>query len=435
MEKWKMSKYNILCENDNQSYILNTVTGAIGEIDEQTKNNFTDHNLKKLDENTFKMAKEEGFVVSKEIDETTLLELNYLKSQFNDEYLGIVIAPTMQCNFACPYCFEPRIKGKMSIKTQHALIDFIEMHLKRGIKHIDVTWYGGEPLIYKDIIAKLTKQITKLALNYNVKYSAYIITNGYLVNDDDKLFFKKNNIKGAQITIDGPPEIHDTRRVLKNGAPTFNTLITNIRRLLLFGVDVSIRVNVDKTNKRYLEKLLQILNKEKLNDCRIALGHVQSYTPICQSISTTCITKKQFRAQEYKFAQMLEKYNFKSPFSKIELEPKNIYCGAVMENYYVVDSEGYLYKCWNDISIHEHAIGKLGTQQTEKMKLNEAKYLTWNPCNIKKCRQCKELPFCMGGCPFMANVLEKTLCEHKLFELSKYIKLQIKEGGEEIENR
>ena len=40
MEKWKMSKYNILCENDNQSYILNTVTGAIGEIDEQTKNNF-----------------------------------------------------------------------------------------------------------------------------------------------------------------------------------------------------------------------------------------------------------------------------------------------------------------------------------------------------------------------------------------------------------
>lgn len=35
----------------------------------------------------------------------------------------------------------------------------------------------------------------------------------------------------------------------------------------------------------------------------------------------------------------------------------------------------------------------------------------------------------------MANVLKKPLCEHKLYELSKYIDLQIKEGGVEVENR
>ena len=434
MEKWKISKYNVLCEHDNQNYIVNTATGAIGEIDEKTKDNFNDHNLKYLDQNTIDISKEEGFIVPSDIDETKLLELNYLNSQFNDEYLGIVIAPTMQCNFACPYCFEPRIKDKMSMQTQRALIEFIEMHLKKGVKHIDVTWYGGEPLIYKDIIEKLTKQISKLTLQYNARYSAYIITNGYLISDNDKLFFKKNNIKGAQITIDGPPNIHDTRRILKSGAPTFNILIENIRKLLLFGVDVSIRVNVDKTNEHSLEKLLQILDKEKINNCRVALGHVQSYTPVCQSISSTCITKKHFRTLEYKFAKLLEKYKFKSPLTKIALEPKNIYCGAVMKNYYVVDPEGYLYKCWNDISIHEHAVGKLGQEQTEKMKLNEAKYLTWSPCNIKKCKQCKELPLCMGGCPFMANVLGKPLCEHKLFKLSKYIDLQIKEGNKKIEN-
>lgn len=100
---------------------------------------------------------------------------------------------------------------------------------------------------------------------------------------------------------------------------------------------------------------------------------------------TNLCNKKQFRVLEYKFAKLLEKYNFNSPLSKIALEPKNIYCGAVMKNYYVVDPEGYLYKCWNDISITECAVGKLGEKQTEKMKANEAKYLSWNPCNIKKC--------------------------------------------------
>lgn len=291
MEKWKLSKYNILCEKNNQNYILNSSTGAIGELDEKNKNNFSNNNFKNLNKDTFKIAQEEGFLVPSDIDETKLIELNYLNAQFNHEYLGIVISPTMQCNFACPYCFEPRIKDKMSLQTQKALINFIEMHLKKGVKHVDVTWYGGEPLIYKDIISKLTKRIERLTAKYKAKYSAYIITNGYLINDDDKLFFQKNNIKGAQITIDGPPEIHDTRRVLKNGAPTFNRLIENIKRLLSYGVDVSIRVNVDKTNEKYLEKLLQILNKEQLNKCRIALGHVQSYTPICQSISPTCVTK------------------------------------------------------------------------------------------------------------------------------------------------
>lgn len=435
MKKWKLSQYNILYNKDNRKYILNTATGAIGELDENNKKNFdNNNNLVCLQKEVLETGIEEGFIVPSDLDEKKLIELNYLKAQFNDEYLGIVISPTMQCNFACPYCFEPRIKDKMSSKTQDDLISFIELHMKKGIKHLDVTWYGGEPLIYKDIINNLTKKIKKLTVGYNVKYSAYIITNGYLISDDDKLFFNKNDIRGAQITIDGPPEVHDTRRILKSGGPTFNKLIENIKRLLLFGVDVSIRVNVDKTNERYLEQLLQILNQEKLNECRLALGHVQSYTPICQSISPNCVTKKKFRLLEYEFSQLLKKYNFNDPLTKVMLEPKNIYCGAVMKNYYVVDTDGYLYKCWNDISIHEKAVGKLGETQTEQMKLNEAKYLTWNPCHIHKCEKCKELPLCMGGCPFMAEILKKPLCEHKLYGLPKYIDLQIVEGGEKVEN-
>ncbi len=35
-------------------------------------------------------------------------------------------------------------------------------------------------------------------------YNAYIVTNGYLINEETVKMFKKAKITGAQITVDGP---------------------------------------------------------------------------------------------------------------------------------------------------------------------------------------------------------------------------------------
>ena len=76
-----------------------------------------------------------------------------------------------------------------------------------------------------------------------------MISNGSLLNDTIINDLIKYHVKGIQITLDGPPEVHDSRRVSKNGVFQFNKIIENINKLLQTKkIDVVIRINVDKNN-------------------------------------------------------------------------------------------------------------------------------------------------------------------------------------------
>lgn len=58
--------------------------------------------------------------------------------------VNLTVAPTMGCNFDCPYCFEEHRPGKMSAKVQNEIAALAERMLKAsGAKSLHVTWYGG----------------------------------------------------------------------------------------------------------------------------------------------------------------------------------------------------------------------------------------------------------------------------------------------------
>ncbi len=46
------------------------------------------------------------------------------------------------------------------------------------------------------------------------------------------LLLQKYKIRGAQVTIDGPKDVHDSRRISCNGKSTFDLLINNVNKLL-----------------------------------------------------------------------------------------------------------------------------------------------------------------------------------------------------------
>ena len=99
------SKFNYIYYNESlNSYLLyNFLRGSLLRLDEENKVKF-DEILSRSDcENEKAILLKNGFL----IDNTN--EIEYLKtgnilSVANKDTLSIVIAPTMSCNFDCPYC-------------------------------------------------------------------------------------------------------------------------------------------------------------------------------------------------------------------------------------------------------------------------------------------------------------------------------------------
>ena len=65
---------------------------------------------------------------------------------------------------------------------------------------INITWFGGEPLLNVEIINYICEKLVE----NNIKFISSIITNGYLFNDKlVTMAGHKWNLSHAQISLDG----------------------------------------------------------------------------------------------------------------------------------------------------------------------------------------------------------------------------------------
>lgn len=106
----------------------------------------------------------------------------------------------------------------------------------------------------------MSSRILDICKNKNVEYTSSIITNGYFIDENIAAEFNELHIYGTQITIDGPPSIHNSRRKLRNSEEdTFSVIIKNIKILVNKDISVNIRINIDRTNIFSIEELIKIL--------------------------------------------------------------------------------------------------------------------------------------------------------------------------------
>ena len=175
--------------------------------------------------------------------------------------IQLTICPTMSCNFACPYCFERHRTGMMTEKVQYDAAALAERMIDAlAAKNLNVTWFGGEPLLGMNVIVSLTEKLRTLAEKKNAEYSTNIITNGYLLTQEIVDTLAQCNIKSAQITLDGIGEAHDATRHLTGGGSTFERITENLRTLKI-PFKVSVRHNVHKGNTDQVPELRALIEK------------------------------------------------------------------------------------------------------------------------------------------------------------------------------
>lgn len=404
----KLSRFNVEVLKDENLIIYNTMSGGVLKLE---KNYIEEY--KKIKDFSDSCENEEllhnlikgGMLVGNDIDEIGRLKIIHNRLKYASDTATLSIAPTMKCNFVCPYCYE---KGRNLHSMSREVIDAIKKYvdqLKENTKYLGITWYGGEPLLALDIIDELSEHMINL---FGENYSASMVTNGYNLTDKVVLKLEKLKVNNIQVTIDGPPDIHNKMRKLPSGKDTFFVILNNIGRALLLypQLRITIRVNTDKTNIQRTDEIIDyLLENDLLSKVGLYLAPIDNINGTC-NVEKNCFTNSEFATEQIKFM----KRNIKYSEMFVNIPNTNPYiCGAVATNSYVIDPLGDVYKCWDDISDKERCIGNI--QNGINYSVEYTKWILYDPFNDKQCGDCIFLPLCMGGCPnhYIKNKMRKCM--------------------------
>ena len=206
------------------------------------------------------------------------------------------------------------------------------------------------------------------------------------------------NIKIVQVTIDGPREVNDRRRPHKNGGPVYDIIVKNLKDNAHFFERISVRINVDKTNERFISDLLEEL-KSMPNNIHPYLAPLHTDNVSNVTFSGICYDSKDFGLEVENRPELVGLLKYPQPNYGV--------CGATKENSFCVDPEGYLYKCWNEVGQKEKSIGSVESHITNYERY--LKWITFDPSNYSECGECPILPICNAfGCPYRILFPEET---------------------------
>lgn len=328
---------------------------------------------------------EKGMIVEKERDELKQLSQKLDDIKKTPDVLSFWIATTMQCNFACPYCFEERDSIVMDKAVQDATLAYIESQISEKTKALQVAWYGGEPTLTPSIMYEMSEKLIEMAEKHGVSYGAAIITNGYLLDEEMLKQFKKCKLGSIQITIDGSKNTHDNRRYLRGKQPTYDVIMKNLKRASEMGFQIKLRVNVDKHNAHEFEQV----KKEVGN-----LPGVICYSALINDASTQ---------DEQELSRHFTAEDSYEQFKTIDISKTSITdvmkmhstCGAMLGHGFVIHPTGTLFCCSSDISYPDRAVGSVLTPSKGVTPRYDMSYM-WEKGG---CGSCPYLPVCWGGCP------------------------------------
>ncbi|MDR1056934.1 MAG: radical SAM protein [Prevotellaceae bacterium] len=397
------SKYNYIYHSSKHGYLLfNTLSGTFLDINndslrstlfkiKENINEFDFSNKKKFKDLLLSSA----IICERDTYNTSLSKFYALLGRFDGYERILTILPTLNCNLACPYCYEGTNlrNDKMNVEVIAKLKDYIKEQYYQKIKLLKLQWYGGEPLLAFDVIQDISSYLTEL----QIPYAASIVTNATLLTKDKIEFLSKLKINEIQVTLDGVKQTHDTKRIYKSSQGTFDVITNNLRILHQYieqnrqDIKVNIRVNIDKNNKDEYHVVQKFIYDE-FPKFVVYPGILMQYTTCSSSIP--CFIDQKEVASFY--IEQYEKYSVTElqfyPFLK---GMRN--CMAESPYTDMVGPKGEMYLCLKDVGDKNEEIGSIFSGKTNI-------HLISSYCNggltfdDKTCSDCMVIGLCGGGC-------------------------------------
>lgn len=270
----KSSLYNYYVNDKDNVIIFNGLTEASFRIGERNADVF-----KAIIESPDKFVEDfkpfidkmkgDGFIIEDDFNEEEVVRNKYDYIRHGEEYMAMILS-TYQCNLRCWYCTQDHADSWMSDETVRRIKKRIEKELRKdAIKHLSISWFGGEPLLAYDRVVEISRWAKEFAEELGKGFGAVITTNGTLLNRKRVEELRESGINYYQITIDGNRETHNNVKILGKDS-AYDRTIENIGYIIEH-THCTLRFNYTKENLkpesliRDLDRTLSKENREKIS--------------------------------------------------------------------------------------------------------------------------------------------------------------------------
>lgn len=296
---------------------------------------------------------------------------NIICTSTSNDLLRLTVFPTEQCNFRCSYCYEYFDNPQMSQKTLNSLLKFLEQRLT-SVKILSINWFGGEPLLAKDIIIKASKVIQNTIINTDTIYIGAITSNGYLLDIHTASILEHCGISNYQITLGGFAKEHNITRKLKNGGETFEVIWNNLLKIKKSDLKISIKIRVNYTKKNYRNLLpfIDFVDRELLNDTRfhIYFKAVEKFGGPNDQYISHIKDEEKYHIEKKLISRLSNTDRLYINNSK--------FCYAAQLNAFSIRSNGQIQKCDLALTLPENNVGYLKENGT--IHIDFEKFTKWS---------------------------------------------------------
>ena len=419
----KFSKYNIYSKiRDSENYFIvnllsgnaDIVTGSdAGKIEAVRKgDSYEDEAF--VEELTMK-----GYIVD-ESDEARLFRekyLDFVDAREKDE-IQIFFVPNYSCNFACSYCYQDQYLNpapELRRDVIDAFFDYVKKEFSSRRKYITV--FGGEPLLN----SPQQKEMIDYFIGKSVEadLSLCFVTNGYYLGEYVPAL-KIAKIREIQVTLDGTSSVHDKRRFLKNGGPTFEKIVRGIDACLTAGININLRVVIDRENIENLSELARFAIDKGWTDNELFKTQIGRNYELhhCQSSPDKLFDRISLYERLY---DLIKKHphitKFHKPaysISKFLAEngelPDPLFdsCPACKTEW-AFDYTGNIYSCTATVGKTDESLGTFYPVISRKNSVIE-EWESRDVTSINDCKECSLQLACGGGCGSIAKNKTGNIC-------------------------
>jgi len=401
----------------DMTLVLDPASGSLFQVDELAGKVIAllaDHSLGEI---RLRLAAEFG---QAELDEalaevSKLIEEGILNSELPPEPVieeeepqvkALCLHVAHDCNLRCKYCFAGTGdfgggRKLMDTETGKAAIDFL-LSSSGTRRHLEVDFFGGEPLLNFDLVKAVTAYGEEQAPKYGKIIRFTLTTNGTLLGEEETKFLNDKKM-AVVLSLDGRPEVNDRMRPFTENVGSYEPVK---EALLSFvqsrnGQNYYVRGTFTAHNLDFAEDVQHMyeLGFRELSVEPVVGGTGESYTLTPEHLD-------QLRAEYDKLASFyLEKQITGEPFNFFHFNMATYNgpcfgkrvsgCGAGFD-YVAVTPEGELYPCHQFVGNTAFIIGDVYKGITDNTISHE--FRKANLYKKPECMDCWAKFFCSGGC-------------------------------------